>query len=210
MLWGSLRRQCDYFLAVCGAEAWIATTEGVLERIVQHRCSHVEEGLHRRPVPAHLLFLVHAFGDDLVDRILHERGRDRFAIPTPGGVMAALPGFAQGSPETRRRGAPGGRCQPRRVCGYAAASGTKPRVCAGIPANVRATSATSPAPVREPLRRPGARRPRRGRVRSAAHVRSVPLHATSRARPWRSAATRVAAATARHRRRSAPSPACPP
>jgi len=24
----------------------------VLERIVQHRCSHVEEGLHRRPVPA--------------------------------------------------------------------------------------------------------------------------------------------------------------
>src|SRR3984957_14415793 len=87
MLWGSLRRQCDYFLAVCGAEAWIATTEGVLERIVQYRCSHVEEGLHRRPVPAHLLLLVHAFGDDLVDRTLHESGRDRFAIPVPGGVM---------------------------------------------------------------------------------------------------------------------------
>ena len=62
-------------------------TEGVLERIVQHRCSHVEEGLHRRPVPAHLLLLVHAFGDDLVDRTLHERGRDRFAIPAPGGVV---------------------------------------------------------------------------------------------------------------------------
>ena len=41
--------------------------EGVLERIIQHRCTHVEEGLHRRPVPAHLLLLVHAFGDDLVD-----------------------------------------------------------------------------------------------------------------------------------------------
>jgi hypothetical protein len=68
------------------AEAWIATTEGVLERIVQHRCSHVEDGLHRRPVPAHLLFLVHAFGDDLVDSALNERGRDRFAIPAPGGV----------------------------------------------------------------------------------------------------------------------------
>src|SRR5215211_2210376 len=84
---GFLRRQCDYFVAVCGAEAGIATTEGVLECTVQHRCPHVEEGLHRRPVPAHLLLLVHAFGDDLVDRTLHERGRDWFAIPAPGGVM---------------------------------------------------------------------------------------------------------------------------
>jgi hypothetical protein len=65
----------------------MATTEGFLERIVQHRCSHVEVGPHRRPVPAHLLLLVHAFGDDLVDRALHERGRDRFAIPAPGCVM---------------------------------------------------------------------------------------------------------------------------
>jgi hypothetical protein len=29
--WDSLRHQCDYFIAVCGSEAWIATTEGVLE-----------------------------------------------------------------------------------------------------------------------------------------------------------------------------------
>jgi hypothetical protein len=87
ILWGSLRRQCDCFTAIRGAEAGIATTEGVLERIVQRCCSHVEEGLHRRPVPAHLLFFVHAFGDDLVDRTLHERGRDRFAIAAPGGVM---------------------------------------------------------------------------------------------------------------------------
>ena len=62
-------------------------TEGVRERIVQHRCLHVEEGLRRCPVPAHLLLLVHVFGNDLVDRTLHERGRDRFAIPAPGGVM---------------------------------------------------------------------------------------------------------------------------
>jgi hypothetical protein len=87
ILWGSLRRQCDSLIVVRRAEAGIAMTEGVLERIVQHRCSHVEEGLHGRSVPAHLLFLVHALGDDLVDRTLHERGRDRFAIPAPGGVM---------------------------------------------------------------------------------------------------------------------------
>src|ERR1700677_1211359 len=87
ILWGSLRRQCGHFIVVHRAEAGTAATEGVLERIVQHRCSHVEEGLHRRPVPAHLLLLVHAFGDDLVNRTLHERGRDRFAIPAPGGVV---------------------------------------------------------------------------------------------------------------------------
>jgi len=62
-------------------------TQGVRERIVQHRWSDVEEGLHRCPVPTHLLLLVHAFGDDLVDQTLHERGRDRFAIPAPDGVM---------------------------------------------------------------------------------------------------------------------------
>ena len=48
--------------------------EGVLERVVQHGGAHVEEGLHRGPAPAHLLLLVHALGDDLVDRALHERG----------------------------------------------------------------------------------------------------------------------------------------
>jgi hypothetical protein len=54
-------------VVVCRAEAGIAMTEGVLESIIQHGCSHVEEGLHRRPVLAHLLLLVHAFGNDLVD-----------------------------------------------------------------------------------------------------------------------------------------------
>ena len=62
-------------------------TEGVFERIVQHGCSHVEEGLHRRPVPAHLLFLVHTLGHDLVDRTLHKSGRDRLAASAPGSVM---------------------------------------------------------------------------------------------------------------------------
>src|ERR1700710_633534 len=81
ILWGSLRRQRDCFIALCGVKAGIVMTEGVLERIVQHRCSHVEEWLHRRPVPAHLLLLVHALGDGLVDRTLHKGGRDRFAIP---------------------------------------------------------------------------------------------------------------------------------
>jgi hypothetical protein len=79
-LWGSLRLQCDCFIAVRPAEAGIATAEGVLQLLVQHRCSFVEEGLHRRS-------LVHTFGDDLVDRTLDERRRDWFAIPTPGGVM---------------------------------------------------------------------------------------------------------------------------
>jgi hypothetical protein len=62
ILWGSLRHQRDCVIAVCGAEAGITPTGGILERIVQHRCSHGEEGLYRRPVPAHLPLLVHAFG----------------------------------------------------------------------------------------------------------------------------------------------------
>src|SRR4051812_25912855 len=61
--------------------------EGILERLVQHSSTNVEEGLHGRPVPAHLLFLVHALGHDLVDRTLNERGRDRFATSTPGGIV---------------------------------------------------------------------------------------------------------------------------
>jgi hypothetical protein len=60
------------------------------EGAIQHGGANVEEGLHRHPVPAHLLFLVHALGDDLVDRTLDERRRDRFAVPTPGGVMHQL------------------------------------------------------------------------------------------------------------------------
>jgi hypothetical protein len=61
--------------------------EGIIERLVQHRSTNVEEGLHGRPVPAHLLFLVLALGGDLVDRTLNKRRRDRLTPSTPGGVM---------------------------------------------------------------------------------------------------------------------------
>ena len=63
-----LRRWCCCpSVVVGGPEAGVVTAEGVLERVVQHRCAHIEEGLHRRPVPTHLLLLRHAPGDDLWD-----------------------------------------------------------------------------------------------------------------------------------------------
>jgi hypothetical protein len=86
-LWGSLRGRCGCLVVVHGTEAEIAMTEGVFERIVQHGCPDVEERLHRRPVPPHLLLLVHPLGHDLVDRTLDEGGRDRFAASPPGGVV---------------------------------------------------------------------------------------------------------------------------
>src|SRR5215210_4563415 len=71
---------------VGGPEARIAMVEGVLERVIQHGGAHVEEGLHARPAPAHLLLLVQALGHDRVDRALHERGRERLTTPTPSSV----------------------------------------------------------------------------------------------------------------------------
>jgi hypothetical protein len=59
---------------VYGAKAGVVLPEDTLERAVQLGRPDVEEGLHRHPVPAHLLFLVHALGHDLVDRTLHEGG----------------------------------------------------------------------------------------------------------------------------------------
>ena len=55
--------------------------------------SHSEERLHRRPVPPHLLLLVHPLGHDLVDRTLDKRGRGRFSASTPGGVVTSAPSF---------------------------------------------------------------------------------------------------------------------
>jgi len=55
-LWGSLR--CNSFRSVpivCGTKVGIAMTEDILEGVVQHGRPDVEEGLHRHPVPAHLL-----------------------------------------------------------------------------------------------------------------------------------------------------------
>src|SRR3954468_12212324 len=60
--------------------------EGILERVVQHGRAHVQEGLHGRPAPAHLLILGHALGYDLVHRAFHERRRDRLTTLPPGGV----------------------------------------------------------------------------------------------------------------------------
>src|SRR5215210_5806289 len=71
---GSRRCFCCLVVVIRGPEARIALTKGVLERVVQHGCAYVEEGLHGRPVPAHLLRLVHALGHDRVNRTLHERG----------------------------------------------------------------------------------------------------------------------------------------
>jgi hypothetical protein len=45
-------------IIVGGPKARVAMAEGILERLVQHRGSNIEKGLHGRPVPAHLLFLV--------------------------------------------------------------------------------------------------------------------------------------------------------
>jgi hypothetical protein len=85
--WGRSCRGWQRLFIVRGPESGMAPPEGVLERAVQHGRADVEEGLHGRPVPAHLLRLVHALGHDLVDRTLHERGRDRLTTPTPGRVV---------------------------------------------------------------------------------------------------------------------------
>src|SRR3954471_20855655 len=93
-LWAESMQNCGgrsgccwkHLVIVGGPEARIAMAEGVLERAVQHGRAHVQEGLHGRPAPAHLLRLVHALGYDRVDRALHERRRDRLTTPTPGGV----------------------------------------------------------------------------------------------------------------------------
>src|SRR5215210_1381332 len=83
---GSRRCCCCLVVIIRGPEARIALTKGVLERAIQHGCAYVEEGLHGRSVPAHLLRLVHALGHDLIDRALHERRRDRLSAPAPGSV----------------------------------------------------------------------------------------------------------------------------
>ena len=61
--------------------------KGILERIAQYGGANLEKGLHGRPVPAHLLFLIHALGHDLIDRTLDERSRDRLTLSTPGSIM---------------------------------------------------------------------------------------------------------------------------
>jgi hypothetical protein len=56
---GCSRRRCYCLpmVIVSGPEARIASPEGILKRAVQHGRADVKEGLHGRPVPAHLLRL---------------------------------------------------------------------------------------------------------------------------------------------------------
>src|ERR1700759_3544337 len=74
-------------MIVDGAKSRITMAKGILERLVQHRSANIEKGLHGGPVPAHLLFLVHSLGHDLVDRALNECRRDRLTTPAPGSIM---------------------------------------------------------------------------------------------------------------------------
>src|SRR3954469_21346381 len=74
-------------MIVGGAEARVRMAEGIFEPLVQHRSTNVDEGLHGLPVPAHLLFLVHALGHDLVDRTFDKRRRGRLVTSTPDSIM---------------------------------------------------------------------------------------------------------------------------
>jgi hypothetical protein len=74
-------------IIVGGPKAWKTMAEGILECVIQHCGANVEKGLHGRPVPAHLLFLIHSLGRDLIDRTLDERSRDRLTPSTPGSIM---------------------------------------------------------------------------------------------------------------------------
>jgi hypothetical protein len=64
--------------------------EGILECVIQHRYTNVEKRLHGRPVPAHLLFLIHALGHDLIDRTLDERSRDRLTRKLMSSVCKSM------------------------------------------------------------------------------------------------------------------------
>ena len=74
-------------ILIGGPEARIAMAESVLEVVVQHGGAYVEEGLNCRPVPTHLLLLVHALGNELADRALDEPRGDRLTAPPPGRIV---------------------------------------------------------------------------------------------------------------------------
>jgi hypothetical protein len=69
-----------------GPKAWTAMTGGILECVIKHCGANVEKGLRGHPVPAHLLFLIHALSHDLINRTLDERSRDRLTPSTPGSM----------------------------------------------------------------------------------------------------------------------------
>ena len=64
-------------LIVRRTKAGVVLLEDTLERVVQHGCPDVEERLHRRPVPVHLLSCPFSIG-------LHENFRPDFLFPVDG------------------------------------------------------------------------------------------------------------------------------
>ena len=132
---------CSCLVVVLGAEAGIATTEGVFERIVQHGCSHSEEGLHRRPVLQRIccfLFSIRLATISL-DRTLDERGRDRFATSTSGRVMHQRAfGYARDSRAGRGRASGSARYRLRHAhaCGAPRAAQRRELAPASRPAPV--------------------------------------------------------------------------
>src|SRR3954447_691642 len=74
---------CHDLLALSGTEARVAPPEGILERVVQHGCADVEEELHRRTIPAHLLRLTWGVSLSRVRSSANADGRWRAVGPAP-------------------------------------------------------------------------------------------------------------------------------
>jgi len=69
------------------AEIRVEYLERFFERSIENGDPHVEGGLHRPSVPAHLLLLDHAASHDLIDRAPGEGGRDWLAMPPASTVI---------------------------------------------------------------------------------------------------------------------------
>ena len=76
----------------CSAEAGVPAVEVVGELVVEDAGADLQQQVGAAGCPAHLLFLDHAFADDLVDRGLGERGGDGLA----GAVAFAVVGDPAG------------------------------------------------------------------------------------------------------------------
>lgn len=61
----------------CWPEVCVPAAEGLFKRTVQDVDSDGEKRLDGKPVPAHLLFLDHPFGDNLVNGGLNPSYRNR-------------------------------------------------------------------------------------------------------------------------------------
>src|SRR3954468_493675 len=81
--WGKSGCPCHDLLALGGTEARVAMPEGILERVVQNRRADIQEGLHRRPVPAHLLRLTWGVSLSRVRSSANADGRWRAVGPAP-------------------------------------------------------------------------------------------------------------------------------